>query len=75
MLDSGDEGSQPQQKILHYVRVRFQTDSHIIVSKIKCLKKAELLSELFVYLLRITFKLGWGKSEFDKTINELFRSV
>lgn len=32
------------------------------------------LSEIDVYILRITFKLGWGKSEFDKKINEIFRS-
>ena len=31
-------------------------------------------TEIDVYLLRISFKLGWGKSEFEKTINELFQS-
>ena len=30
-------------------------------------------AEINVYLLTIAFKLGWGKSEFDTVINELFQ--
>ncbi len=31
-------------------------------------------AEIDVYLLRINFKITWGKSEFDSAISELFRS-